>query len=201
MEKDQVMDTGSGTSQTAADRASQLDPENIAETSGADFPSDAPEDQDIQELFARTNEEALMYKDRWMRLAAEFDNYRKRTGREFSALVKNASASLITQLLPVVDNMERALHALKTTGEPKAFAEGVEMIHQQFVDTLRREGLQDVEAVGHPFDPNRHEAVMAIENEDQPAQSIVEVVEKGYLLNERVIRPAKVIVTRRPQSE
>lgn len=143
-------------------------------------------------------EDAQVYKDRLMRLAAEFDNYKKRTGREFSMLVKNAGESLITQLLPTLDNIERALQAPQTSEETKTFAQGVEMIRQQFQETLTKAGLSEIEATEAAFDPNLHEAVMAVERDDCPADTVIEVVEKGYTLNEKVLRPAKVVVSRQP---
>ena len=133
-----------------------------------------------------------------MRLAAEFDNYKKRTGREFTALVKNAGESLIAELLPILDNIERALQAPQTSEETRSFAQGFEMIRQQFLEKLEKAGMKEIAAEGTPFDPTRHEAVMAVENEDHPADTVINVVEKGYTLNEKVLRAAKVIVTRAP---
>jgi len=143
-------------------------------------------------------EDVQNYKDRWVRLAAEFDNYKKRTSREFGTLVKNAGEALITELLPILDNMERALQAPQTSDETRSFAQGFEMIRQQFQEKLEKVGMQEIIAEGELFDPKRHEAVMAIENADHPADTVVNVVEKGYLLNEKVLRAAKVIVTRPP---
>ena len=113
-------------------------------------------------------------------------------------MVKNAGESLISRLLPTLDNIERALQAPQTTDETKSFADGIVMIHQQLRDTLEKEGLQVIDAIGQPFDPTMHEAVMAIERDDQPAETIVEEIEKGYMLNEKILRPAKVIVSRPP---
>ncbi len=154
---------------------------------------DAPGDEQ-----ARLAEEALRYKDRLVRLAAEFDNYKKRTGREFTALVKNAGESLITELLPILDNIERALQAPQTSDETRSFAQGFEMIRQQFLEKLVKAGMKEITAEGAPFDPTLHEAVMAVDNEEHPADTVINVVEKGYTLNEKVLRAAKVIVTRTP---
>ncbi|MBM3264540.1 MAG: nucleotide exchange factor GrpE [candidate division Zixibacteria bacterium] len=197
MEHDQAVDTETAPSQSG--EITQPDSEDKTEATTAE-PS-VSEIEISQQQIARMNEEIQTYKDRWMRLAAEFDNYKKRTGREFGTLVKNANGSLIGQLLPAIDNMERALQAAQTTDATRTFVEGFEMIRQQLMDTLRREGLQDIDAAGQPFDPNRHEAIMTVEDAERPAQTIVDVIEKGYVFNERVIRPAKVIVTRRPESE
>ncbi len=133
-----------------------------------------------------------------MRLAAEFDNYKKRTGREFTALVKNAGESLITELLPILDNIERALQAPQTSEETRSFAQGFEMIRQQFLEKLEKAGMKEIAAEGTSFDPTRHEAVMAVEDEEHPADTVINVVEKGYTLNEKVLRATKVIVTRAP---
>ena len=172
-----------------------------SEESGDEMPPEpslVTEEMDLQSQLAHLSEEVETYKERWLRLAAEFDNYKKRTAREFSALIKNANTSLLTQLLPVVDNLERALQAPQTVDEAKTFALGVDLIRQQLFELLKKEGLQEIEAAGQPFDPNQHEAIMAVEQEDQPEQTIRDVVEKGYRLNERVLRPAKVIVTKKP---
>ena len=172
--------------ETAADGA---EAESGEPSDGA--PVDAEEDEQ-----AKLSEEVRRYKDRWVRLAAEFDNYKKRTGREFTALVKNAGESLITELLPIMDNMERALQAPQTSEETRSFAQGFEMIRQQFLERLEKAGMKEIVAEGETFDPTRHEAVMAVESGDHPADTVINVVEKGYTLNEKVLRAAKVIVTR-----
>ena len=176
-----------GASEDAPDGAANTG----AKTDGAS--EDVPGDEQ-----ARLAEEALRYKDRLVRLAAEFDNYKKRTGREFTALVKNAGESLITELLPILDNMERALQAPQTSDETRSFAQGFEMIRQQFLEKLVKAGMKEITAEGAPFDPTLHEAVMAVDNEEHPADTVITVVEKGYTLNEKVLRAAKVIVTRTP---
>ncbi len=176
-------------STAGTDPASEVESEEPAD--GA--PADAEEDEQ-----SRLAEEALLYKDRLVRLAAEFDNYKKRTGREFTALVKNAGESLITELLPILDNIERALQAPQTSEETRSFAQGFEMIRQQFLEKLEKAGMKEIDAEGTPFDPTRHEAVMAVENEEHPADTVINVVEKGYTLNEKVLRATKVIVTRAP---
>ncbi len=197
-------ETGNGQTTVTDDRddqtgqttepASGEDPSVDAGSGGP--PDGAPEDEQ-----AKLAEEARHYKDRWVRLAAEFDNYKKRTGREFTALVKNAGESLITELLPILDNMERALQAPQTTEETRSFAQGFEMIRQQLLEKLEKAGVKEIAAEGEVFDPTRHEAVMAVENEDHPADTVINVVEKGYALNEKVLRAAKVIVTRPPAKE
>lgn len=201
-EEDPMADTNADDSQLGDDRASAEvddavntapDQETSIETELGESPEEGTEDG--QEQLAL---EVQHYKDRWVRLAAEFDNYKKRTSREFGTLVKNAGETLITELLPILDNMERALQAQQTSDETRSFAQGFEMIHQQFQEKLEKVGMQEIMADGEPFDPTRHEAVMAIESGEHPADTVVNTVEKGYLLNEKVIRAAKVIVTRPP---
>ncbi len=192
-------------SEVEADSEAAADPEVEADSvsasdaeAAAGEPSDGASVDAEEDEQARLAEEVLLYKDRLVRLAAEFDNYKKRTGREFTALVKNAGESLITELLPILDNIERALQAPQTSEETRSFAQGFEMIRQQFLEKLEKAGMKEIAAEGTPFDPTRHEAVMAVENEEHPAETVINVVEKGYTLNEKVLRAAKVIVTRAP---
>lgn len=193
--------SGNGTPDGAEDRAgrNRQSAETAAEGEAepGEKPDDASGDAEEDER-ARLAEEARLYKDRLVRLAAEFDNYKKRTGREFTALVKNAGESLIAELLPILDNIERALQAPQTSEETRSFAQGFEMIRQQFLEKLEKAGMKEIAAEGTTFDPTRHEAVMAVENEEHPADTVINVVEKGYTLNEKVLRAAKVIVTRAP---
>jgi len=210
MEKEHTPDIESVTPQEDAE-ISAADIESSSDDAHSDASDDTnteteerPEEvEEVEEVdvVERMTEEAQLNKDRWMRLAAEFDNYKKRTGREFSMLVKNAGESLISQLLPTLDNIERALQAPQTSEETKSFAQGVEMIQQQLQDTLKKAGLSEIESVEAPFDPMQHEAIMAVERDDHPADTVIEVVEKGYRLHEKVLRPAKVIVSRQPAGE
>ena len=204
MEKEHTPGTESVTPSEEAEIAdadeslsNEVHPDASTEDTNTETEETLEETEEVDPV-ARMAEEALLYKDRWMRLAAEFDNYKKRTSREFRMVVKNAGQSLISQLLPTLDNIERALQAPQTTEETKTFAQGVEMIRQQLQDTLDKEGLSEIEAAETAFDPTQHEAVMAVERDDHPADTVIEVVEKGYMLNEKVLRPAKVIVSRQP---
>lgn len=134
--------------------------------------------------------------DKYLRLAADFDNYKKRTVREFSDLIQSANEELILQLIPVLDNFERALDAAKSSDDFDSFHKGVEMIHQQLKDVLERQGVKEIEALGEPFDPHKHEAVMMVEKDKSPSEIVVEEMERGYMLNDRVLRPSKVAVNK-----
>jgi len=141
-------------------------------------------------------EEAAMHKDRWMRLAAEFDNYKKRTAREFSTLVQSASEDVIRDLLPILDGVGRALaHGEDGGTESEGFQEGVKMIMEQFPRVLHNRNLKEIETVGEPFDPNVHEALMQMPSDIHDEGIVVDVVENGYRLGEKVLRPAKVVVS------
>ena len=134
-------------------------------------------------------------RDRLLRSAAEFDNYRKRTDRERRELAEAASADLIQELLPVVDDLERALAA--SAGEPdRGLRSGVELIHRQLLEALRRRGVQPFEVVGEMFDPAWHEAVVSEPAHGRPDGEITGEVRRGYRLGQRLLRPAMVKVAK-----
>jgi molecular chaperone GrpE len=125
------------------------------------------------------------------RLAAEFDNFRKRAAREQGDLVTRASERLVKELLPVLDDLERALVAAGDHEEAK-LEEGVRLVHRELGDVLSRQGLEEIDAEGQ-FDPHVHEALLA-QPSDAPEGTVVEVIQKGYRLGDRVLRPARVVV-------
>ena len=139
--------------------------------------------------------EAAEKNDLFLRKAAEFENFRRRRDREFEETIRLANEGLISRLLPVLENFERALNHQDSGENLEAYRKGVEMIVQQFREALKREGLEVVEAVGQSFDPNLHEALMQTPSDAHEAGLICEEVERGYRLKERVIRHAKVIVS------
>ena len=131
-----------------------------------------------------------------LRTAAEADNARRRARQEIEEARKYASEKLITDLLPVVDNFTRALEAAEQNPSVEALKEGVEATHRQLLDALQRVGLSRIEAVGQPFDPNVHEAIMQVAPADgQEANQVVEELRAGYKLHDRVVRPSLVKVT------
>ncbi len=132
-------------------------------------------------------------REMYLRKLAEFDNYRKRTERERDEFKNIATEELIREILPVIDNFERALqHA--GNGDPDSFRQGVEMIARQLVDLLQKEGLEEVDPIGGPFDPELHEAVDRVENSEHEPGTVVSVLVKGYTLRGRLVRPAMVTV-------
>lgn len=151
---------------------------------------------EISKLFEEKTKELEELKDRYLRVCAEYDNYRKRTTREIKEIRETATEHLIKDLLPVLDNFERALQHIPDPED--AFASGIRMVFSQLKDTLMARGLLPIETIGQPFDPNVHEALAQIESE-QSEGTVVQEYQKGYLLGKRVLRPAKVVVSKLPE--
>jgi molecular chaperone GrpE len=131
-------------------------------------------------------------RDQNIRKLAEFENFRKRSEREKNEYFRYALGDFMKDLLPVIDNFDRALTVSADGGTE--ILEGVELIHKQFSDVLQKYGLSPIDEAGVPFDPQIHEAVIREENPDVPSHSVVEVLQKGYFLNDRLLRPAMVRV-------
>lgn len=153
--------------------------------------NEAQEDPRIEELTKLAEEN----QQRYLRAQADFDNFRRRTQKEKEDLAQYASMKLIGQLLPVVDNFERAVAAASANQDFEALAKGVDMIFRQLEQTLQQEGLKAMDAVGEPFNPEFHQAIMTVESDEHEEGIIVEEVQKGYILKERVLRPAMVKVS------
>ncbi len=139
-------------------------------------------------------DEVQMWQDKYLRLSAEYDNFRKRTLKEKMELVSQGGADVITALLPVLDDMDRALEATRTATDVKSVREGVEIISNKLRDTLRGKGVTEIEALGLELDTDLHEAIAKIPVEDGRKGKIVDVVQKGYKLKDKVARHAKVVV-------
>jgi molecular chaperone GrpE len=146
----------------------------------------------------KLREEKARLEDRLLRLAAEFDNYRKRNVREYQQVVETANRDLILQLIDVLDNFQRALDSAKSAKDFDAFHQGVELIYTHLHEILTRQGLEPIEAVGLPFDPHLHEAVMQIDDEQHPPDTVVDQMQPGYLLRDKLLRAPRVVVSRNP---
>ncbi len=134
-------------------------------------------------------------KDKYMRLSAEFDNYRKRTQREKMDLIRYGSEDVLKSILPLVDDFERALNITKEATDVESLKEGLTLIYGKFADFLKNNNVEEIEAVGQELDTDVHEAITKIPVEDKKMKGkIVDVVEKGYKLNDKVIRYSKVVV-------
>ncbi|WP_096270633.1 nucleotide exchange factor GrpE [Paucisalibacillus globulus] len=132
---------------------------------------------------------------RFLRAQAEFDNFKKRSIKEREAAAKYKSQDLATELLPAIDNFERALQ-VEVDESNKGLLEGISMVYRQLIDALKSQGIEAIESVGKEFDPNVHQAVMQVEDESMDSNVVVEELQKGYLIKDRVIRPAMVKVNK-----
>ncbi len=152
------------------------------------------EEQQDEELVEEpvAEESAPAPDDAYLRLAADFDNYRKRVVREHAELTARANERLVNELLPVLDDLERALEAAAEHEEAK-LEEGVQLVHRSLASLLQRHGLTEIAAEG-AFDPHVHEALLAQPAEDAEEGSVLQVLQKGYKLGDKVLRPARVIV-------
>ena len=177
---------------TPADEGSAQGLEVVETTSGEE-----DVEPSILDEVERLKSELDHVRDVYLRKLAEFDNYRKRTERERYDLMQTASEDLVKELLPVLDNFERALEHGEED-DSGAFRQGVEMIARQLRDTLERKGVVEVNPVGQPFDPELHEAVQRVETMDHPPGVVVWVMLKGYTYAERLLRPAMVGVAVEP---
>jgi molecular chaperone GrpE len=138
------------------------------------------------------------YKDRLLRSHAELDNFRKRLQRERDEERRYAVGPIVRDLLPVLDNLQRAVAAAERGGTIEDLRQGMSMVLQQSRELLAKHQVHPISAVGQPFDPNRHEALTQMPSADQPAMTVLQEVEGGYTLHDRVLRPTKVIVSSGP---
>lgn len=161
--------------------------ENVATVAATD-----ETDQDIAALQAAKQEA----NDKLLRLAAEFENYKKRMIRERETAIKYAEEGLLKELLPTLDNLERALAHQNGDNDANMLREGVELTMKALLNTTAKFGLVAIDSVGKPFDPNVHEALVMEESDEVPPQSVVREFEKGYYYKDRLIRAAKVVVAK-----
>jgi len=151
----------------------------------------------LKEALEQEKERADEYLNRLKYLQADFENYQKRVKREQEELVKRGNEQLIVKLLSVIDDLERAIEAAKSSSDKEGLVTGVEMVLKELQATLAEEGLSQIEAVGKPLDPELHEAIGTVETDQYPENIIVRVLRKGYSLNGKVIRPSMVEVAKK----
>lgn len=156
---------------------------------------------DVEELrqgLARKTEEHQALQDKYLRQAAEFENYKRLAQKDQRDYARFANENLLKELLPILDNLERAIKAAKESpkgGDNSAsLIQGIELTHKQFLEGLAKFGVQPFSSVGQIFDPARHQAVARVESETVPEHTVLEEFQKGYLLHERIVRPAMVTV-------
>ncbi len=170
-------------------------------TEGTDItqalPEELPSDpEELKNLLVQKNQEAQENYDRFLRLAAELENIKKRQERELTELRQFANENLLKELVPVLDNLERALEHGRQSEAPEALMEGLDLVSQDFLKVLSRFGVQPIDSVGNRFDPAYHHAVMEEEAPEVDDQTVLKELQKGYLLQNRLLRPAMVVVSR-----
>ncbi len=162
--------------------------ENMENT---DVDVDLSEDSELLEKNEELSKQLDSANDKYLRLCAEYDNYRKRTAKEKTETYGNATAKCVGDILPVLDSFERAIDAECTD---ESFKNGMQMIYNQFIEALKKIGVEEMKALGEEFDPNIHNAIKQEENESFGENTVCEVFQKGYMLGDRVIRHAVVAV-------
>jgi molecular chaperone GrpE len=157
--------------------------------------------EDLEALRARASS-AEQQRDEFLNLLqrtrADFENYQKRVLRDQAQERRYAAGPLAADLLPVLDNLDRALEAARKANEQGPLVQGIALVQTQLRDVLRRHGVTPIEALGKPFDPNLHQALLQQPSADQPPDTVAQVLEEGFLIHDRVLRPAKVAVSRKP---
>ncbi len=162
----------------------------FAEAAGEEESTTVDSGAEIQALTNKLEEAD----NRYLRLQADFDNFRRRTRLDIEAGEKYKAQKLVTELLPVLDNFERGLKIEADNEQTKSLLQGMEMVYRSLVDALKKEGVESIDAVGKEFDPNFHQAVMQVEDESFGSNIVTEEFQKGYMLKDRLIRPSMVKV-------
>ena len=173
----------------------QTEETNSAENAGDEKETEISEEEKIAKELEETKQALEDYKDKYLRLSAEFDNYRKRTMKEKAELIKNGGEKAISAILPILDDLERALQNMQKADDVKAMYEGIDLIHQKFLRNLGHEGLEKMNPVGEAFDTDFHEAIALVPAPEEAQKGkVLDCVQTGYKLNDKVIRHAKVVV-------
>ena len=177
-----------------AEEAEQVDSfENEGETEFQSIENEVDTENPSQSESAK-DEEIAQLKDKYIRLLAEFDNYRKRTARERGELIKTAGEDVISVLLPVLDDFERTIVAIEKTDNLASIRDGIRLVTENFFKALHKKGLEPIKSSGEDFDSSLHEAITTISMGPEKKNKVVDEVEKGYRLNDKVIRFSKVVV-------
>jgi len=167
-------------------------------------PKKKKEEKELEELkkkLEQKEKEAKEYYDRLLREAANLENFKKRAAKDKEEWTKFANEDLIKAILPVIDNLERAVNHAEKAADTGVMIEGVRLTIKQILQTLSRFGLDSFDSVGKPFDPSVHEAMLVVESDQHQPNHVVEEFQKGYLLNNRLLRPATVSVSKLPEKE
>jgi molecular chaperone GrpE len=181
---------GAAEQDVAASAGSASEPAKATEAgSGAAEPT-------IEQKLADAIAESGRMRDQWLRTAADFDNFRKRTRKAEDDALRRGREQMLKELLPVFDNLERGIAHADAAPDVKSLASGLRMVVKQLVDTLEKVGVKRIVAVGQPFDPSRHEAIQHLESAEHPAGVVVAEVQPGYVMGETLVRPTMVVVSK-----
>ena len=182
--------------EVAAEEAAQTEENQAEETAQEETPAEElTVEEQLANMLAEAQQMVNEERDKYLRLSAEFDNYRTRTHKEKAELIKNGAEKTLTAILPILDDFERALKNMEASEETKAMKEGVELIFCKFQKILGQEGLQKIETEGKEFDTDFHEAIALIPAPSEELKGkILDCVQTGYMLNDKVIRHSKVAV-------
>ena len=192
--------------QTDSDKGQK---ENLLKTIGEELKIPIEEDrkekekgiEGLKKRLEETEKEAKDHYERLLRMAADFDNYKKRAVKEKEDWVKFSNEDLLKAILPFIDNLERAVNHAEKVKDTGVMIEGVRLTLQQLHQILNRFGVSPIESIGKPFDPTFHEAMLMVETDKHEPNQVVEEFQKGYLLNDRLLRPATVSVSKPPAKE
>jgi molecular chaperone GrpE len=169
--------------------------DTVAQTNIDQTASPEPDVEKMQVELKECTDKNTELHDKYLRLSAEFDNYRKRTHREKAELIKTASDDLLKKIIPVVDDFERGLAAVNNSGDLEAIKQGINLIYVRFREFLQQQGIREIESINQDFDADFHDAVTKIPVDDEKLKGkVVDVIEKGYFLHDKVIRYPKVVI-------
>ena len=173
----------------------ECDEETVGQETSQENEAPLTEEEKLAQELEKANEQIEEQKDKYLRLSAEFDNYRKRTMKEKAELILNGGEKSISSILPIVDDFERALKNMETATDVAAVKEGVELIYNKFMSVLGQDGVKVIETKEQPLDTDYHEAIAVIPAPNEALKGkILDCVQTGYILNDKVIRHAKVVV-------
>ena len=192
MDSEKINDETLEQAEETAETVEAPEANEAVETDAEETAEEVTVEESLEEKLAKAEQEAKDNFDKYLRKVAEFDNFRRRTNAEKAGMYSNGVRETVEKLLPVIDNFERAVEMAEE--KESSLYKGVEMILKQFLEITASLGVEEIPALGEPFDPNVHSAVMHIEDESCDENVIVEVFQKGYKLGDRVIRPSMVKV-------
>jgi molecular chaperone GrpE len=168
-----------------------------AQHSGEGEAASVSESSEIKAKLAEKEKEAAANYDKYVRAVAELDNYKKRAAKEKADIIKFGNEEVIKDMLPFMDSLDRALEHAESNTDILAFKEGLKLIQEQLLCCLKKHGVESIECAGKEFDPNFHDAMMQVDSEHHAENQVINVFQRGYLLNGRLLRPAKVSVCKK----